>query len=116
MHDAVAMAWGAPVKSANAASNSFTRGPWVRVVPASTSATADRSSSPIIGFPKGIIGAPRLAEGLHVDRGSGRRRAVDREAGGHHVEDLARRSPAARRSPVTASTNERIRWPFWTPG
>jgi hypothetical protein len=54
MQVAVAIAYGAPVNSAKALSNSLTLGPCVSVVPARTSATAARSSSPISGRPKGI--------------------------------------------------------------
>jgi hypothetical protein len=55
MQVAVATACGAPVNSAKAASKAFTHGPCVSVVPASTSATAARSSSPIIGLPNGML-------------------------------------------------------------
>ncbi len=59
MQVAVAIACGAPVNSANACSNSFTRGPWVSVEPSSTSSAARRSSLPSSGAPKGMSVAMR---------------------------------------------------------
>src|SRR3954454_11966271 len=92
MQVAVAIACGAPVNSPKAASKSFTRGPWVSVVPFSTSATAARSSSPIIGLPKGIISivatGERLEEVFHRSRRAAGSCALDGEAHGQCPEDL----------------------------
>src|SRR5215470_8182042 len=55
VHDDTETACGAPVNAAKSASNWIDRGPWTRMGPDSTSRTAPRSSSPIIGIPKGMF-------------------------------------------------------------
>src|SRR4051794_32162977 len=105
MHVAVATACSAPVKRAKPASNSFTRGPCVSVVPASTSATAARSSSPIMGLPKGIMGPVTLAKALHRDGASLGARALDGEADGQRGEHVVGGHPPG--GPVQDLVQER---------
>src|SRR5262245_9785408 len=55
VHEDTVTACGARVYAANSFSNAVARGPWTRIGPASTSITAARSSSSMMGLPNGRL-------------------------------------------------------------